>query len=313
MGREGTMRFGIRFLLFSCLTCAMTVGALWSWPAASANPVTASGQQLRGSTAAEQPVVGREDPAYKVGEFIDLARLVLESSRDQTATTAAFIERATTVIIVFFTLLGTGGALLGWSKLRDMEASANRAIQQFNTDLEQLRDGASGLSTEFSHTIESAMDGVRAEMNARIELLAASAEIAHAKNGNESAQQKIQLLHSASKKLEAVLSNPEKLSPVTRIRGLADLGYAKKRLGDVDRAFWVVQEAASLAKQHAPDMYPLLAYNAACYSAMLGRAEAADWLLRAINEKAEYRDNACADEDFLSVRDSEWFKKLTTT
>ena len=306
------MRVAIKFLLLSCLSCALTVGSLWSWPAISANLVAASSvQQQATTTAVEKPAAGvKEETSYKAGEFIDMARLVLESSRDQTATTAAFIERATTVIIVFFTLLGAGGALLGWSKLRDMEASANKAIQQFNTDLELLREGASGLSAEFSQMIERSMDGIRAEMLARIELLAASAEIAHAKNGNESQQQKMQLLSGAAKKLETVLKFPE-LSPVTRIRGLADLGYAKKRLGDVDSAFSVVQEAASLAKQHAPDMYPLLAYNAACYSAMLGRTEASEWLTRAINEKAEYRDAACADDDFLTVRDSEWFKKLT--
>ncbi|MEO7161255.1 MAG: hypothetical protein ABJA84_03870 [Polaromonas sp.] len=306
------MRFAIKFLLWSCLSCAITVSLLWSLPAASANLVAASNVQQQAPTIAveKSAVGGKDETSNKAGEFIDMARLVLESSRDQTATTTAFIERATTVIVVFFTLLGVGGALLGWSKLRDMEASANSAIKQFNTDLEQLRDGASGLSAEFSQMIESSMGGVRAEMLARIELLAASAEIAHAKNGNESAQQKMQLLSTAAKRLDAVVKRPE-LSPETRIRGLADLGYAKKRLGDVDSAFSVVQEAATLAKHHAPDMYPLLAYNAACYSAILGRTEASDWLSRAINENAEYRDNACADEDFLKVRDFEWFKKLT--
>ncbi len=305
------MRFTIKFLLLSCLSCVLTVGALWSWPAASANLVGASGTQQQPVAAGDKSAVGgKEEASYKAGEFIDMARLVLESSRDQAATTTAFIERATTVIIVFFTLLGVGGALIGWTKLHDMETSANNAIQQFNTDLELLRDGATGVSAEFSRTIENAMREVRAEMLARIELLAASAEIAHAKNGNESLQQKMQLLSTAAKRLEAVITRPE-LSPETKIRGLADLGYARKRLGDVDRAFTVVQEAASLAKQHAPDMYPLLAYNAACYSALLGRAEASDWLSKAISEKAEYRDNACADEDFLKVRDLEWFKTIT--
>lgn len=305
------MTVAIKFLLLSCLSCALTVGALWSWPAASANLVATSNAQQKPPTTAfdKAAVVGKDEASYKAGEFIDMARLVLESSRDQAATTTAFIERATTVVIVFFTLLGTGAALLGWSKLRDMEGSANNAIQQFNTDLEQLRDGASGLSAEFSRTLEASMEGVREEMLTRIELLAASAEIAQANNGKESDQQKIQLLATAAKRLEAALTRSE-LSPVTRIRGLADLGFARKRLGDVDSAFSVVQEAAIMAMQHARDMYPLLAYNAACYSALLGRSEACDWLTKAINEKSEYKDNACADQDFLGVRESEGFKKL---
>lgn len=244
----------------------------------------------------------------KATEFIDLTRLVLESARDQAATTSAQIERATTLILAFFAILGVGGGALGWSKLRDMKQSADKVVADFATDMDGFRRGAESLSEEFKRSLESSMKELRAETNARIELLTARAEIAIAEKETDPNERGIGLA-SAVKRIEKALQAPD-LPGATKIKALADLAYAKKRHGDPTGAFQGIKEAAELARDHFPTMLPLLAYNAACYAVLLGRADAQLWLAEAIQGGEHFRDSACADEDFKSVHNEQWFSAL---
>ena len=244
----------------------------------------------------------------KATEFIDLTRLVLESARDQAATTSAQIERATTLILAFFAILGVGGGALGWSKLRDMKQSADKVVTDFAADMDRFRGDAASLSEEFKKSLENSMKELRAETNARIELLTARAEIAIAEKETDPKERGIGLA-SAVERIEKALQAPD-LPGSTKIKALADLAYAKKRHGDRTGAFERIKEAAELARDSFPTMLPLLAYNAACYAVLLGRADAKSWLAEAIQGGEHFRDSACADEDFKSVHDQPWFVAL---
>ena len=138
--------------------------------------------------------------------------------------------------------------------------------------------------------------------------MTARAEIAYAQNEPD-AKLKAGSLSSAIQRIQAALLTHH-LPIATKIKGLADLGYAKKRFGDVGGAMESITEAAKLAEQLAPAMLPLLAYNAACYAVLLKRADAKQWLEKAILADNEYRESACKEEDFVSVHQEPWFVEL---
>lgn len=268
-------------------------------------PVTSTPQA---AVAVARELAPRTDTSPKVTEFVDVARLVLEQTRDQTAATAAHIDRAIYLIIAIFALLGGVGGWLGWSKLNTMETKAEGLIQTFNSDLDQLRQSAGQIRDGFTQSLDAAMNELRAEINGRIELLTARAEIAYAENETDP-KLKLGGFASAISRIESALLLPD-LPSSTKIKGLADLGYAKKRQGDVNGAMVKVMEAAGIAELDVPAMFPLLAYNAACYAVLLGRADARQWLQKAIHANAEYRESACQDADFSAVHQEQWFIEL---
>lgn len=223
---------------------------------------------------------------YAPRDVVDMTRLVLEVSRDQTTHSAHYIEMATTVIVVFFSVIGAVGAAFGMHKIGDIERSADKIKQRIETQMQEK------------------IDGLHREINDQAELLTGKAEINTA--GGDAF-----LINNAAQRIKAVLDRNH-ISKQSRIRGLADYAYAIKRTGDVRDALRNIQEAAALAKEYAPKMFPLVAFNAACYESILGNsANALDWLKQAIEKNPTYKDLAKKDADFSKLSELDEFKELT--
>lgn len=319
------MRVILRFILLGAVFCVLTVGALVAWSTESGTKEGAVAQLPSGASEvvidtlqrppAEKPSIGVPPTGtgtiYAPRDVVDLTRLVLEASRDQTAHLARYIEYATTIVVVFFTLLGAVGATFGLHKLHDVENTAKAAVEKFEKDLSSLKQGADARQAEFQSNIDKATADLHREINDQIELIAARAEIDQAMNFvKQDAGLANRMLRNASTRIEAVLTR-QQVSVKGRIRGMADLAYTVKRLGDHERAHSVVMEAAHLAKNSEPTMFPLLAYNTACYASLLDKVDACDWLSQAIQANPQYKESAKKDQDFDKIKDSERFKKLT--
>lgn len=298
-----------------CVLCSLlAVVVLLSGAPNSAAQNAPTGQRQGAAANSSTPAVKSPNVAGDIGatQFIDLARLVLESSRDQAASTAFLIERATTVIVVFFTVVGAAGAFFGWMKIAEVRQQAVTVVQAFQNDLDGLRSSAQNLQSEFERGIAAATSQMRVEINAQAELLAARSEMDHANYFTDTVEQN-RYRQNAVRRIEKVLEDCAQVSYAAQIRGMADLAYISKRLGDLPKALETALRAANLAKQHEPSMLHLLAFNCACYSARSQREEGEiqAWLTEAIKLKPEYKAAAAADEDFARFKDAEWFKNLT--
>lgn len=312
------MKYLRTFAVVSLLFCVFVVGALVLWPTSTeaknhtetnVSAGTTAGLVSVGNlplTTAASGLQGGQVPGAGLKEVLDVSRLVLEASRDHSNNLARYIEHATTVIVVFFTLLGAVGATFGLHKLHDVDERAKAAIQKFEDDIKAARDSATTLESEFRLQIESANTDLRREINDQIELVVARVEI---EQSIKSAAVDARMLRNASKRIQAVLDRKE-VSNKARIRGLADLAFAKKRLGDHESAFFLVVEAANEAENNEAEMFPLLAYNAACYASLLSKPEALDWLRKAIHKVPHYKESALKDTDFACMKESASFKEL---
>lgn len=320
------MKYLRTFAAFSVLFCIFTVSSLMMWSTSSAAKTDSQSNEVSSSTVNLKTTTAGTIPAPKVvitgnqsgknsgsssnletSNFIDMTRLVLETSRDQTSNLAIYIQHATTIIVVFFTLLGAVGAAFGLHKLNDVDDRAKIAILKFENDLATSKNCAAVLEGEFRQNIELANKDLRREINDQIELVVARVEIDQSMT---STGVDTRMLRNASNRIQTVLDRKE-VSIKSRIRGLADVAFAKKRLGDHESAFRLIEEAANTAKVHEPDMYPLLAFNAACYASLLKDPSALEWLSQAIEKNAHYKSAAATDSDFTSIRDSKEFKELT--
>ena len=78
---------------------------------------TTTGSGGRSATRAVNGMQAKQSEAtgmiYAPRDVVDMTRLVLEMSRDQTTHTAHYIEIATKVIVIFFSVLGAIGAAFG--------------------------------------------------------------------------------------------------------------------------------------------------------------------------------------------------------
>ena len=296
--------------MLSAVFCTLTVAGLLGWPsttkatqsAAAVPPPATSSSAPKGLSipAAEPAPAPKSFAVNSAGDVIDVARLVLETTRDQTASVTSLIERAATVIVVFFTLLGATATAFGWHKFNDMKVAADQVLDKYREDMAAAQKNAAALHAEFEDSLEKATIATRKEMNGQMELMAARGELDQAINGKFDPQLANRMLNNAVKRISSVLEGQE-MSTKAKIRGLADLAYARKRLGDVETAFETVHKAADLARADAPSMFPLLAYNAACYACLLNQAEAIQWLKDAIAADSQYKENAAKDSDFASI------------
>ena len=309
------MRLIKAIFLASVVSVVFTMGLLFFWPSISqASPKSAIAEVVQPN--ATVPVIAAasqqsEDFSPKsASDVIDVARLVLEVTRDQSSSLASFIERATTIIVVFFTLLGAGVAALGWNKMRDMEDAAKSALLKFETELDALQSNASRTQGEFNTSLEAATASVRNELNVQVELMGARAELDQAIHGNRDMALTNRMLTNAIKRIEAALATKEKISAKGTIRGIADLAYAKKRLGDLEGALAAIETAITLARSEATSMLPLLVYNAACYASLLGKQEALAKLAEAIELNSEYKDSAPKDPDFTALYEDPAFQVI---
>ena len=247
----------------------------------------------------------------KVTEFVDVARLVLEHNRDVATSTSAHFDRTINILVAAATAFAAVFAAIGWigwNKVKSLQDAAKDRLDLFNDEIDKLHTNASEVRDDFSKSLDCAMDELRAEINCRIELLTARAEIANAESTSDPTQRS-QGFASAISRIERALQL-DNLSSIIKIKALADLGYAKKRNGDVEGAFRKVIEAEGIAVREAVHMVALLAYNAACYSAILKRADTRFWLEKAIAADEGNRDSASSDDDLISVRHEPWFQAL---
>jgi tetratricopeptide (TPR) repeat protein len=222
---------------------------------------------------------------YAPRDVVDMTRLVLEVTRDQATHTAHYIEIATTVIVVFFSVIGAVGAAFGMHKIGDIEKHTEKIKGKIEAEMQEK------------------INALHREINDQSELLTAKAEINTA-NGDAF------VLKNAAQRIREVLDRNQ-VSKESRIRGLADYAYAIKRTGDILDALKHIKEAADLAKDHAPQMIALLAFNAACYECMLGHeSHSLEWLKLAIEKNPDYKSSAKADKDFSKINEHEAFKRL---
>lgn len=310
-----------KFLLLGFLFCTITLGALSlltlpasAKDAAAVAPISAASAPVVSPPGKVNPTRTNAGPQSNAvsdpKDVIELSKLVIEVTRDQTSNLARYIEYSTTVIVVFFSLLGAVGAAFGWYKLNDMEATAAAAMANFQKDLDAFKTKAQDMQGDFKASIDSATADLHREINDQIELIAARAEIDQAINGKFEPAQGNRMLANASKRIQVVLDSHQ-VSIKARIRGMADLAFALKRLGDHEKAFQTVTDAADSAQSLEPKMFPLLAYNAACYATLLDKPDSCEWLSKAIAANAQYKEAAKKDVDFEKIRETSRFKELT--
>lgn len=295
-----------RMALYSVIASAVTVGCLVffspskstaaesertkSSSSATTAPATASTESRTGGrtlTAVQANQAAGAGMIYAPRDVVDMTRLVLEVSRDQALHTAHYIELATTVIVVFFSVIGAVGAAFGLHKIGDIERRADAIKEKIEADMQEK------------------IHALHREINDQAELLTAKSEIAT--SGGDTFT-----LANAAQRIKAVLER-DHISKQSRIRGLADYAYAIKRTGNVPDALLHIEKAAELARECAPKMIPLVAFNAACYSCILGQTEKAlTWLKTAIEHNPDYKETAKKDGDLKSIWEADKFKTLTT-
>ena len=244
---------------------------------------------------------------YAPRDVVDMTRLVLETSRDQTTHLAHYIEHATTVLVVFFTLLGAVGASVGLHKLNDIDAKAKAAMERFENDLNVAKAAAAELAARFKDNVDAADVDLRREIDDQIELVMARVEMEQSLKGPVLDNRG---LTNAKKRLSAVLDRNQ-ISAKGRIRGGADLAFILKRLGDEDAAYGVVCAASETASKYQPSSVPLLEYNAACYASLLDKQkEAIRHLKAAIGGDSTCKTLAACDEDFKNIKNTDEFKAM---
>jgi hypothetical protein len=252
---------------------------------------TTTGPGGRSVTRAINGVQAKQSEAtgmiYAPRDVVDMTRLVLEMSRDQTTHTAHYIEIATKVIVVFFSVLGAIGAAFGMHKIGDIE---NRAAQ---------------IAERIEREMGDRIQALHRELNNQAELFSAKAEVEIAISNNN-----MYGLANAATRIKSVLDRDD-VSAESRIRGLADYAYAIKRTGDVKKALESISAAVPLAREKAPIKLPLLLFNAACYAAILEDKDSAlRYLEEAISLNSSYKSSAQTDKDFTSVSETSKFKEL---
>ncbi len=252
---------------------------------------------------------------YAPRDIVDLTRLVLEANRDQTSHLAHYIERGTTVIVILFSVLAACGAVFGLKNLNDIENRAREFSKKIETELgaklKETTDGFEKHMSGFENDMSNLNIKLTKEIDEQTELLAARAEIATSLINQSSIDTR--MLSNAVKRIEAVLKrNNYQVSTRGGIRGLADLAFAKKRLGDHEGALQAIEKAINFAEKVAPEALGLLNYNAACYASLSKRLDACGWLEKAIHLNVQYKTSALTEVDFDNIKATDCFIKLVS-
>lgn len=324
------MRSLIKILVLGLVFCVINVGVLAALSKSSAaneassvrtTPApptdnTGAERQVNRATSGQSAAAG-PGIIYAPRDVVDMTRLVLETSRDQTTHLAHYIEHATLIIVVFFSVLGAGFALFGVKKFNDFQELTKTfekevlASKANVTELEaEYKNKIAVSGTTLQASLETAARELHREINDQVELVSARVEIEQARMPNLKPEDVNRTLQNAAKRIQKVLATGL-ISNLAKIRGLADLAYALKRLGDIENAYKNVILALEIARKDSPDGIPLLAYNAACYAAILKKKlDAVTHLNEAITHDAHYRAKAKLDEDFVSLKDDQDFNNL---
>jgi tetratricopeptide (TPR) repeat protein len=331
-----------RILLLSIIYTAINLGMLL-FPATkvfgaertelpnSAAAGRSEGTSSSGPTPTARAVAGANTPQqaaqgmiYAPRDVVDMTRLVLETNRDQTTHLAHSIDRATIIIIVFFSVLGAAGTVFGIKKVDDIERRAHTLTTSFEQAVKVSTDKVAALESDFAakiaaaeKTIQSTVELTEAnlhlEINDHMELVSARLEIEQALTRKQSVEEANRQLGNAAKRIERVLRD-DRVAEQAKVRGLADLGYVRKRLQDQAGAYESINAALLLAEkcgESDPGRLALLNYNAACYACILGKAaEAIEHLAQAITYDVRWKRTALSDTDFDTLRTDTAFNAL---
>lgn len=241
------------------------------------------------------PVVDKQVPSpqlessqLQLANFVDIARLVLETTKAQTESVFSTINFLVGVGTAVVAILVALAAFFGYREWKD---------------LKRLRDS-------FQLQMDKLSEEMRQEINAQIELTSARAEIDTALRESEHAASS-RMYRNAIVRIQSQLSKSPHISSTARIRGLADVAFAKKRLGETSEALNAIEQALIIEDEDVARR-ALLTYNAACYAAIVKKFEICEKRLgESIRLDLAKRGQAGADDDFKNVRELDWFIRLT--
>lgn len=279
---------------------------------------TRGDQQPQKTAAVAGSVDSKNGPIYAHRDVVDMTRLVLEISRDQTLHTNHVIERATHVVVILFVVLGAIAGLWGIHKvdefdekvdklLKRHEASVESSAQAANQELQKLINAHQKMSDESLKSLDK-------QREAMVELIAGRIYIDQGLTYFEAGRADLstEWFKAGVDRINRVLSKHPEVSPQSRLRSLAGVGYAYKRLGKVDAAYAALVQAVEIAKTHQDESLAFLNFNASCYAALLSKSEECfQYLKDAIVLDQEHKASAVvemkAGGDFHSIKDSAEF------
>lgn len=274
---------------------------------------TPGARAVAGLNAGEQSAPG---VVYAPRDVVDMTRLVLETNRDETAHLAHYIEHATTVIVVFFSILGAAGTVFGIKKVDDIERRAKTLTASFEEAVEKSTEKVTTLQTDFERKTADAEAliqqkvslteaNLHLEINDHMELVSGRLEIEQALTRNQSVEEANRQLMNAVRRIERAVKDG-RVADQAKVRAFADLAYAKKRLQDLSGAYEAIVNALAVAGavgEKDPARLGLLNYNAACYACLLGKiAETVAHLQQAIAFDPHWKRKADDEKDFEAAK-----------
>jgi tetratricopeptide (TPR) repeat protein len=259
---------------------------------------------------------------YAPRDVVDMTRLVLETSNkvltnaDKYAEhTHKMIELSTQVIVVFFVVLGAIGALVGIHRVEHVDHKIDAFEKDGKLLIQKHDDELKKLMSDHDRKLEGLSKQAKQQSEALVELL----------NGRHCIDQGMQLLeagetnagHLSNKwfqrgadRLEQVLDRYPDMASVNLVRGLMDIGVARKRLGQYDKALDAVERAVKIAQTDFVSAVGSLSFNAGCYCALTGQPDKAiEYLKRAIDASPDLKVKL-DDADLNSLVGNLDFNKL---
>lgn len=309
-------RLAIKLLVFALLFCAINFGFLRHFGAAEAKEASravpppkveqhADGGTTTPSQRAVSGVASSQGVIYAPRDVVDMSKLVLDISRENTAHVAHYIEIATTVIVVFFSVLGALAAAFGLHKMDDLDQKASKAVKAFEEGLQQSRDEMKKLENAHTLALSSATETLNSRIRNLTSVLSARVEIQLSNRADVTEDQKKRVFQQVSTALSAALSDGSDgaLVGVVRSRALSDLAWVKKRTGQIDEAIEAIDEAISIAEHDGLGSLGLLHFNAACYCSLKSNfPDSLKHLKTAVGKEPRYRNAALEEQDFADLR-----------
>ena len=170
--------------------------------------------------------------------LLDVARLVLETTKAQTESVYSTINLLMGIGAGIAAILLASAAFFGYREWRDLKR----------------------LRATFQERLDEQAEEMRQEINAQIELTSARVEIDTALRESDQATSS-RMYRNAIKRIQLQLERSPHLSPIAKVRGLADIGFAMKRLGQTQDALSAIEAALSLVSTDDVARRSLLAYR----------------------------------------------------
>jgi tetratricopeptide (TPR) repeat protein len=234
---------------------------------------------------------------YAPRDVVDMTRLAMEITQSQSLHTNHVIEKATHVIVILFIVLGAIGGLWGVHKAQDIDDKFRILLEKHDSKL------------------DSKLEAYELERQATIDLISGRVYIDQGLQYYEKGQviDAKNWFNSGIETINRVLDKHPNISPATRIKSLSGLGYAYKRISEIQLAYEKLREALEIAKQHGYHKdEALLNFNLACYAILRSKhAEGLNYLKRSIEIDPTYkthaRDESVPGKDFDTVKNTPEF------